>query len=224
MFNGEFTIRVRGKKMLVAEVGSTEDVLRVRRAAHEAQISDVRLFTNESAVRQHLLCEGAQEISLAWCHLHQVPGPRDNACDVRDLVPEDYIAWKDCFLWFQSHQYDMLGFDPPPFGEETLRSLFEDVLVDGLAVCAVGKEDDLLGISHVALRPSASFLSEFWVMPGVHRSGVGQAMLRAVFLALEAEGHERLKFNCITRNLEAMSFYQAMGATVLPHDCFQLSG
>ena len=103
MFNGEFTIRVRGKKMLVAEVGSTEDVLRVRRAAHEAQISDVRLFTNESAVRQHLLCEGAQEISLAWCHLHQVPSPRDNACDVRDLVPEDYVAWKDCFLWFQSH-------------------------------------------------------------------------------------------------------------------------
>lgn len=253
-FAAEVDIRVRQLRIFLAEVVSVVEARGFAAQLPHGRCEKVRFLAaptpsekdGEEATAEaeqlprQLLESGCEEMStLRFLELRSgataglVAKQEGVQYEIRNLTEADYGVWRESFCWFQQQQFDLLGMPCPKLTDEDLRLMFGEILADGPAICAVDGEEPL-GFAMVSIRrgypPQAdgeqrvAFLSEFWVMPRAHRQGVGKALVHATNEAVREYNCSRTVFFCIARNSNALSFYTAVGATILPHVCFQLSG
>ena len=60
------------------------------------------------------------------------------------------------------------------------------------------------------------YLEDLFVLPEHRRHGLGRALLSAVAKVARARGSGRMEWSVLDWNLDAIGFYQSLGASVLP--------
>ena len=67
-------------------------------------------------------------------------------------------------------------------------------------------------------------IAAIYVVPNLHRTGTGTALLRACADQLSQRGFSRLRVSVLTANSPARAFYEALGAHEVDHGTFDEEG
>lgn len=132
---------------------------------------------------------------------------------VRPLEPGDRESWEP--LW---HGY--LTFYESGVPDDVTDTTWERMMTDGEdpnGFCAVDESGTLIGIVHYMFHRSCwtigdyCYLQDLFVSPDSRRSGTGEALIRAVYKAAEAQGASQAYWLTQHFNETARKLYDRVG-------------
>lgn len=141
---------------------------------------------------------------------------------VRPLVPEDKPAWRELWRGYLGfYETDL----PEPIYEAAFARLVDPAVADYHGLIAL-RDGMPVGIAHYLFHrhgwqiDEVCYLQDLFVAPSERRSGVGGALIEAVYSAADAAGRPNVYWLTQEHNLPARRFYDRVG-TVTPFIKYQ---
>lgn len=105
----------------------------------------------------------------------------------------------------------------------TLEDFRHWVFEEPVVSCLVAAEDDQIVGYAIFFRNFSTFrvkpgiwLEDLFVVPEKRAQGIGKALLQAVIAEASERGYGRVEWSVLDWNEKAITFYESMGATVMP--------